>query len=111
MIVKKIFNEIYEEDFVFIISKSRDDVFKKFGIEWNEAGGTCNFHDRIYIIYNPEEPLATLVHECDHAVSLLWEERNIKKLKGIDECYSYMLSWIFERCHRILKKNKRKNGN
>lgn len=107
MIIKKIHSEIYSSNFVFIISKSRDKVFEKFGIEWNEAGGACEFHDKIYIIYNPDQPLSTLVHECDHAIGLLWKSLQIKKLKGIDECYSYMLSWIFEQCYKTLKKNKK----
>jgi len=106
MIVKNIYNDVYDADFVFILSDSRDEVFQKFGIEWNEAGGACRFREKIYIIYNPEQPLSTLVHECDHAIGLLWKERDIKKLSGVDECYSYMLSWIFDKCYDFIKLKK-----
>ena len=80
-------NCTYPTQFVFIIAKTRDEVWAKYAIEWNEHGGTCLFHEKIYIVIHPDAPLHVLVHECDHAVSLLWKDLGIKKLKGIDECY------------------------
>lgn len=104
----KITNDTYGADFMFIIAKTRDEVFKEYAIEWNEWGGCCKFHNKIWIIIHPKVPLEVLVHECDHAVSELWKDREIKKLQGVDECYSYMLSWIFDKCYKIWKRKQKK---
>ena len=104
---KVIYNEVYDTEFIFIISKSRDKVFQKYGIEWNEWGGCCDFHEKIFIIVHPDAGLDVLVHECDHAVSELWKILGIEKIKGVDECYSYMLGWLFNECKKFRKQNKK----
>jgi hypothetical protein len=100
-------SDVYPMTYVFVIAKSHKKVLKKYGILWNEAGGCCYHEDRIWIIIHPKETLDTLVHECDHAISQSWKELGIKKLKGMDECYSYMLGWIFKKCYKKWKKNKK----
>jgi uncharacterized protein YueI len=105
MIVKKIYSDIYTTEFIFIISKAKKINRKEIKIKWNKYAGCCKYKDKIYIVVNPCASTDALVHECDHAVSKLWKMLNIKKKRGIDECYSYMLSWLFKKCLKIWKKN------
>lgn len=101
MIVKKIINDTYDSEFIFVIADTHDEVLDKFGIDWNENGGCLGLDDKIYIIIHPDVELDILVHECDHAISEMWKSYGIKKMKGIDESYSYMLSWLFKKCYNI----------
>jgi hypothetical protein len=105
MIVKKIYNDLYTTNFFFIISKKKKLKIEGIIFTWNGYGGASSYKDKIFLAVSPDADLDALVHECDHAVSILWKELKIKKKRGIDECYSYMLSWLFKKCYEIWKIN------
>lgn len=100
--IKKFYNDLYFIDFIFVLSKSKKDVLKKFGLTWNKVGGCTKYKGKILIIMNPESTLDTLVHECDHAVSYAWKKRSISLCKQPDECHAYMLAWVFSQCYDFL---------
>ena len=111
---KRFLTDLYESIFVFVLSDNYEEVDDKYGIEFNEIGGCCVISGRIYIIFNPNVHLKVLVHECDHAVSVLWDMLGIKKMSGVDECYAYMIAWVFDNCYQYYLKHKedeRKNQN
>lgn len=104
---KRIWNGLYGIRFVLVCSNSRDDVFNKYNVEWNETGGCFEDGGVIYVLINPNVPVYILVHECEHAVSELWRLRGIEKINGIDECFAYMLSWLFRKCDKFVKKTQK----
>ena len=69
------------------------------------TGWTTSADDGIYIYLTETATVRDLAHEVDHAVSMLWDERGIEKLV-IDECYAYMVGWLFKECFERLRKKE-----
>lgn len=108
MKIKKFYNDLYFIDFIFVVTKSKKKVEKKFNLTWNKVGGCTKYGDKILIIINPESPLDSLVHECDHAVTYAWKKRGISFRKQPDECHAYLLAWIFSECYEFFTEVKNK---
>ncbi len=112
--------EPYFHSFRIVFFDDRDEVESKYNIAGLEgAGGVYADETQIvvlvYLLSHEEyslHPLTVLTHECDHGVDLLYKVKKIKKIEGIDEHHSYLLSWLFgEGLKMYLKLQNEMEGN
>ena len=100
MKVKKIYNDVYGQLFVFAIQEHPDEVFNKYGINIpSQSSGKCVSNEEFMIIaVGTDEIFNTIAHECYHAIEFLWDERGIEKIQGTDEAFAYMVGWLTNKC-------------
>lgn len=101
--------DLYVTMFHFIDCNSRDKIFKKYGIEFNEIGGVASLSGTdIYIFINTKYKnwsLDIFVHECVHAANELFLSLKMEHDKKNDESFAYLVGWIFmEGYYNLLKK-------
>ena len=90
--------DLYATNFYFIDCSSRDEIFKEYGIEFNEVGGVATITEAICIIINTKYKdwtLDILVHECVHAATALFERINAEHDFDNEEPYAYVVGWLF----------------
>ncbi len=98
---RKVHNDVYHAEFLFIDSDSEEQVDKKYGVTFNELGGCVGTEvDDVWTIIvminskHEEFNIGTLAHECGHATSLLFEFIGAQHPTWkTDEPYQYMLAW------------------
>lgn len=101
---KKFHSDIYKQDFSIVLFDSPGEVEEDYNFSMEGCWGATEFTPGgiCIIFYNIKSSLGVLAHECNHATSLLWEDRGIQKIQGVDECYDYMAAWLFDKCYEFV---------
>lgn len=100
----------YERNVIVVIGKSLTEVNKAFGLPWEEtddfnfAGYSQIFNGDVYIHLLDEGSRLTILHECIHAINLIYTEINAQVDTENDEVYVRDVSWLQDQVLTLIEK-------
>lgn len=107
--------ELYKENFYFLCTPNIKNVqfyWSDFDADEQTKGRCFELsNDKcsgifIWIKSTDQSGLGALVHESIHAANFLLESRGVETDRGNDENLAYYAQWIFEQCHKRMRKIK-----
>jgi hypothetical protein len=61
---------------------------------------------RVLVFLNNNSRAGTIAHECHHAMNIILKWSGVIKSKTNDEHESYLLEWLVDQAHEVIKKSK-----
>ncbi|MGB3495753.1 MAG: hypothetical protein WBA57_23690 [Elainellaceae cyanobacterium] len=111
-IKKKIKIPIYFGELILILSEDLEKTAKDLGTSLGApSNGFCwNGLDKgltqYFIAIDKDATPSIIAHEASHCVNYIFKDRGIELDTHNDEPQCYLLSWIVDKCHEFLNKNK-----
>ena len=102
-----IYNDVYQQNFILIISDDIDAISKTYEVPFNGEGLTLARGTIIYIFLGTGSSISDLVHEAHHAISFMWEDRGIELIEGKDEPFAYAMGWIVKKIYPVWRRSKK----
>lgn len=100
----------YERNVIVVIGKSLVEVNRTFGLPWEEtddlnfAGYSQVFNGDVYIHLIDDSSRLTILHECIHAVNIIYTEINARVDTENDEVYVRDVSWLQDQVLTLIEK-------
>jgi hypothetical protein len=100
--------EIFFQNFYFCNGWKRDEMRSFFGVDIgeNDKGVTMSAPDGIIIWIESDKYIGALVHESVHAAKFLFSQKGVQASTENDEPLAYMVQYIFDNCHKKIRKKR-----
>lgn len=105
---RKVKIPIYEFTLKVTIFDDKEEVISKYPTIFNSSTSGCTIEyeneSRCHLIL-PIDKIDTIIHELEHAKSLIWKYIGYTPQVDNDEPDAYLMSYMYEQVEKIIKKH------